>query len=93
MIAPIGVGPDGASYNINADLVASAVAGHLRAHKLVLLTNTPGIVDADGATLSTASRKEVEAMIAQGTIAGGMLPKARCALDAMQAGVTPRPDH
>ena len=88
VIAPIGVGPDGASYNINADLVASAVAAHVQAQKLVLLTNTPGILDGDGATVSAASRDDIEAMIAAGTIAGGMLPKVRCALDALAAGVT-----
>ena len=88
VIAPIGVGEDGGSYNINADFVAGAVAAHLRAAKLVLVTNTPGIVQADGATLASATRAEVEAMIESGVISGGMLPKARCALDALAQGVT-----
>ena len=87
VIAPIGVGEDGASYNINADFVASAVAAHLRATKLVLVTNTPGIVQPDGATLPAATRTEVEAMIESGAIDGGMLPKTRCALDALAQGV------
>ena len=88
VIAPIGVGEDGASYNINADFVASAVAAHLRAAKLVLVTNTSGIVQADGTTLAAATRTEVEAMIESGVISGGMLPKTRCALDALAQGVT-----
>ena len=87
VIAPIGVGPDGASYNINADLVASAIAAHLAADKLVLLTDTAGILDAAGATVPTATRADVEAMMESGAIRGGMLPKARCALDAMADGV------
>ena len=87
VIAPIGVGDDGASYNINADFVASAVAAHLAADKLILLTDTAGILDADGATVATATRADVEAMVAAGAIRGGMLPKARCALDAMAGGV------
>ena len=88
VIAPIGAGEDGASYNINADFVASAVATHLRAAKLVLVTNTPGILQADGETLPAASRADVEAMIESGAIAGGMVPKARCALAALEGGVT-----
>lgn len=87
VIAPIGVGPEGASYNINADLVASAVAAHLQADKLILLTDTAGILTPDGATVPSASAADVEAMMADGAISGGMLPKARCALDAMAAGV------
>ena len=87
VIAPIGVGPEGASYNINADLVASAVAAHLKADKLILLTDTAGILTPDGATVPSASAADVEAMMAAGAITGGMLPKARCALDAMAAGV------
>ena len=87
VIAPIGVGADGASYNINADLVASAIAAHLAADKLVLLTDTAGILDAAGATVPTVTRADVEAMMESGAIRGGMLPKARCALDAMADGV------
>ena len=87
VIAPIGVGPEGASYNINADLVASAVAAHLQADKLVLLTDTAGILTPDGTTVHSASGADVEAMMADGAISGGMVPKARCALDAMAGGV------
>ena len=87
VIAPVGVGPEGASYNINADLVASAVAAHLQATKLILLTDTAGILTPDGATVHSASAADVEAMMAAGAITGGMVPKARCALDAMAAGV------
>ena len=87
VIAPVGVGPEGASYNINADLVASAVAAHLQATKLILLTDTAGILTPDGATVHSASADDVEAMMATGAITGGMVPKARCALDAMAAGV------
>ena len=87
VIAPVGVGPEGASYNINADLVASAVAAHLKATKLILLTDTAGILTPDGTTVHSASAADVKAMMADGTITGGMVPKARCALDAMAAGV------
>jgi acetylglutamate kinase len=87
VIAPVGVGKDGESYNINADIVAGAIAGALNAEKLVLLTNTPGILDADKATLSSLNKAEVEALIADGTISEGMLPKVECALDAVSGGV------
>lgn len=87
VIAPIGVGDDGVSYNINADFVASALAARLDAAKLVLLTDTPGVLKPDGSTLVAPSRGEIERMIADGEIKGGMLPKVRCALDAMTAGV------
>ena len=87
VIAPVGVGKDGESYNINADIVAGAIAGALNAEKLVLLTNTPGILDADNATLSSLNKAEVEALIANGTISEGMLPKVECALDAVSGGV------
>ena len=87
VIAPIGIGPDGESYNINADYVAGAVAAHLRALKLILLTNTPGLLDADGNTMQTISRHDVESMIEAGTIEGGMLPKTECALAAVEQGV------
>ena len=87
VIAPIGVGDDGVSYNINADFVASALAARLDASKLVLLTDTPGVLKPDGSTLVAPSRGEIERMIADGEIKGGMLPKVRCALDAMTAGV------
>ena len=87
VIAPVGVGTDGESYNINADFVAGSVAEHLAAQKLILLTNTPGILDAQGATLTNLTPQDVAALIADGTVAGGMLPKVECALRALAAGV------
>ena len=87
VIAPIGVGDGGMSYNINADLVAGKLAEALAAEKLVLLTNTPGLLDREGELITALDVKAVEALIADGTIAGGMLPKVRCALDAVQGGV------
>lgn len=87
VIAPIGVGEDGRSYNINADLVAGKVAEVLRAQKLILLTNTAGLLDREGRLLSGLSVRDVCALIEDGTIHGGMLPKTRCALEAVQSGV------
>ena len=87
VIAPIGVGDGGMSYNINADLVAGKLAEALAAEKLILLTNTPGLLDGDGQLISSLDVRAVEALIADGTISGGMLPKVRCALDAVQGGV------
>ncbi len=87
VIAPIGVGADGSSYNINADLVAGELAKVLGAEKLLLLTNTPGVLDPDGNLLTGLSTDETERLIAEGIIHGGMLPKVRCALDAVKAGV------
>lgn len=87
VVAPIGVGKDGHSYNINADLVAGKVAEVLQAEKLILLTNTPGILDGDENLLSGLSANDVNNLIADGTIHGGMLPKVQCALDAINAGV------
>ncbi|MBK1633281.1 acetylglutamate kinase [Thiohalocapsa halophila] len=87
VIAPIGVGADGFSYNINADLVAGKVAEVLHAEKLILLTNTAGILDAEGALMRELELSRVEALIGDGVIAGGMLPKVRCALEAVKAGV------
>ena len=87
VIAPIGVGVDGSSYNINADLVAGELARVLDAEKLLLLTNTPGVLDPDGNLLTGLSAAETERLIADGIIHGGMLPKVRCALDAVKAGV------
>jgi acetylglutamate kinase len=87
VIAPIGVGSDGSSYNINADLVAGELAKVLGAEKLLLLTNTPGVLDPDGNLLTGLSPDETERLIAEGIIHGGMLPKVRCALDAVKAGV------
>ena len=88
VIAPIGVGQDGQSYNINADLVAGKIAEVLQAEKLILLTNTPGLLDSDGTLLTGLNAKQVNDLIASGVIYGGMLPKIGCALDAVQAGVT-----
>ncbi len=87
VIAPIGVGADGSSYNINADLVAGELAKVLGAEKLLLLTNTPGVLDPDGNLLTGLSADETERLITEGIIHGGMLPKVRCALDAVKAGV------
>jgi acetylglutamate kinase len=87
VIAPIGVGETGESYNINADLVAGRVAEALRAEKLILLTNKPGILDREGRTLETLTAAGVEALVADGTINEGMLPKTDCALEALRNGV------
>jgi len=87
VIAPIGVGNDGHSYNINADLVAGKVAEVLRAEKLMLLTNIPGILDKDGKLLTGLRLTDIDNLIADGTIYGGMLPKTRCATDALKGGV------
>ncbi len=87
VIAPIGVGDDGHSYNINADLVAGRVAEVLQAEKLILLTNTPGLLDKQGGLLTGLTAREVDELIADGTIHGGMLPKIRCAVQAVQSGV------
>lgn len=87
VIAPIGVGEDGTAYNINADLVAGKIAAILGADKLILLTNTRGLLDAKGTLLNTVSSREVARLISDGTIHGGMLPKVKCALDAVNSGV------
>ncbi len=87
VIAPVGVGDDGQSYNINADLVAGKIASVLGAEKLILLTNTPGVLDSQGQLLTGLRAERVAELIETGIIAGGMLPKVRCALDAVQSGV------
>lgn len=87
VIAPIGVGDDGVSYNINADLVAGKLATVLNAEKLLLLTNTAGILDKSDKLLTGLDSKQVDNYIADGTIHGGMLPKINCALDAVKSGV------
>jgi acetylglutamate kinase len=87
VIAPIGVGEDGATYNINADVVAGKLAITLKAEKLMLLTNTTGVLDKQGNLLTGLSPKDVQALIADGTISGGMLPKVNYALDAVASGV------
>lgn len=88
VIAPVGVDTAGETYNINADLVAGAMASALKAEKLVLLTDVPGVSNLAGELLSSINRKEVEALIADGTIKGGMLPKIDCCLDALESGVS-----
>ena len=87
VIAPVGVGADGESYNINADFVAAAVAERLNAEKLVLLTNTAGIRDAEGNTLTRLSKQDVQRLVRCGVIREGMLPKVECALGAIDGGV------
>lgn len=87
VIAPIGVGSDGASYNINADLVAGKVAEVLGAEKLILLTNVAGLKDKSGEILTGLTTARVNELIADSTIYGGMLPKIHCALDAVKTGV------
>ncbi len=87
VIAPIGVDAEGNSYNINADLVAGKIAEVLQAEKLLLLTNIAGLQDRDGTVLTGLSTEQVDELIADGTISGGMLPKIRCALDAVKADV------
>ncbi|MCB1842213.1 MAG: acetylglutamate kinase, partial [Halioglobus sp.] len=88
VIAPIGVGEDGSTYNINADLVAGKLAQVLRAEKLMLLTNVAGLLDKQGNTLTGLTTRQVDELVADGTISGGMLPKIACALDAVKGGVT-----
>ena len=87
VIAPIGVGVDGKAYNINADTVAGRLAVTLGAEKLILLTNTPGVLDKDGELLTGLSEGRVKALIEAGTISGGMLPKVKCAIYAVAGGV------
>ena len=87
VVAPIGVGENGESYNINADLVAGKLAEVLKAEKLVVLTNTPGVLDKNGKLLTGLTPKMVDALFADGTIFGGMLPKISSALDAAKNGV------
>jgi len=87
VIAPIGTDSTGASFNINADLVASAVSAALKARRLLLLTNTPGILDKQEQLLTGLTQSKIKELIDDGTIQGGMLPKVQCALDAVAAGV------
>ncbi|MBV1905347.1 MAG: acetylglutamate kinase [Pseudomonadales bacterium] len=87
VIAPIGVGPEGESFNINADTVAGSLAEHLCAEKLILLTNTPGVLDSSQKTLTGLTADQVDDLISQGTIHSGMLPKIKCALKAVRGNV------
>ena len=87
VVAPIGVGSDGKTYNINADVVAGKLAEILGAEKLILLTNTPGVLDKKGELLTGLTPKQIDDMVADGTLSGGMLPKISSALDAARSGV------
>jgi acetylglutamate kinase len=86
VIAPVGVGEKGETYNINADLVAGAVAGALKAEKLILLTDQAGILDKDQKLIPTLNKKKVEELVAKGIIAGGMLPKTKSCFQALDSG-------
>jgi acetylglutamate kinase len=87
VIAPVGVGEDGQAYNINADLVAGAIASELKAAKLMLLTDVEGVKDSQGGLLSSIALNSIEPLIADGTIKGGMIPKLRCCASAINGGV------
>jgi acetylglutamate kinase len=87
VVAPIGVGEDGDTYNINADVVAGKLAEILGAEKLILLTNTPGVLDKAGTLLTGLTPKQIDDLVADGTLSGGMLPKIGSALDAARSGV------
>jgi len=87
VISPIGFGDDNESYNINADVVAGKLAEVLKAEKLVLLTNTPGVLNKQGELMTDLSAREIDDLFADGTISGGMLPKISSALDAAKSGV------
>ncbi len=88
IIAPIGWGEDGTTYNINADHAAGKIAGALRAAKLILLTNVDGILDKKGKLISSVTKKQAEKLIRDGTINSGMIPKVMCALEALEEGVS-----
>ena len=87
VVAPIGVGENGEAYNINADLVAGKLAETLKAEKLILMTNTPGVLDKDGKLLTGLTETRIKALVDEGTISGGMLPKLASCLDAVRHGV------
>ncbi len=87
VIAPLGVDEEGNTYNINADLVAGKVAEFLQAEKLMLLTNIKGVLGRDGKVVTGLTPKKVDSLIEDGTISGGMIPKIKCALDAVRSGV------
>ena len=88
VIAPVGIGPNDETFNINADLVAGGVAGATQAEKLILLTDVAGVLDDNGQLISSIKASDVEGLIADGVIKGGMIPKLRCCLDALSKGVT-----
>jgi len=87
VLAPVGAGNEGETYNINADLVAGHIAASLNARKLILLTDTEGVVDQEGKLISTLGMEEANQLINNGTIKGGMIPKIRCCLEALKGGV------
>ena len=87
VIAPVGAGRRGETYNINADLVAGSIAASLKARKLVLLTDTEGVLDPDGKLITTIKMKDQQGLIHNGTIKGGMIPKIKCCVDALKGGV------
>ena len=87
VVAPIGVGPAGETYNINADLVAGSLAAALNAHKFILLTDVPGVLDPSGTLISAVRLSEVEGLLSRGVITGGMIPKVRCCAGAVGQGV------
>ena len=87
VIAPVGAGPNGETYNINADLVAGKIAGALKAEKLILLTDIEGVKDLQGELISTIDIQQVPELISNGTISGGMIPKLTCCVDAVEEGV------
>ncbi len=87
VVAPIGAGKNGETYNINADLVAGQIAASLQARKLILLTDTEGVLDKEGRLISTLRVEEVQGLIDNGTIKGGMVPKITCCLEALKSGV------
>ncbi|MEN9456355.1 MAG: hypothetical protein RL210_1874 [Pseudomonadota bacterium] len=87
VVAPIGVGENGEAYNINADLVAGKLAETLKAEKLILMTNTPGVLDKSGNLLTGLTESKIKALVADGTISGGMLPKLASCLEAVSNGV------
>ncbi len=87
VIAPVGAGENGEAYNINADIVAGRIAASMEARKLVLLTDTEGVLDSGGELISSLASDEVRRLIGDGTIRGGMIPKVRCCLEALEGGV------
>jgi acetylglutamate kinase len=88
VVAPIGFGDEGETYNINADLVAGSLAAALKAHKLILLTDVPGVLDASGKLISAIRLSELSGLVSEGAVTGGMIPKVRCCAEAVSQGVT-----
>lgn len=88
VVSPIGVGPKGETLNINADYVAASVASALKAEKLILLTDVPGIMDKKNKIISTVNKQRIKKLIEDGTVSGGMLPKVQACLNAIECGVS-----